>query len=75
VLRRLSLRTKLVATVVVLVIAAETGFGVATTVLMRDHLLDELDRELTETVERLSVTGFPNPSLPSVGQADPPTVS
>ncbi|HEY8451678.1 MAG: HAMP domain-containing sensor histidine kinase [Micromonosporaceae bacterium] len=74
-LRRLSLRTKLVATVVVLVIAAETGFGVATTVLMRDHLLDELDRELTETVERLSVTGFPNPSLPSVGQADPPTVS
>ena len=74
-LRRVSLRTKLVATVVVLVIAAEAGFGVATTVLMRDHLLDELDRELTETVERLRVAGplaFFNPGLPAVGQVDPP---
>src|SRR5690606_10050493 len=40
-----------------------------------DHLLDELDRELTETVGRLRVAGplaFFNPGLPAVGQVDPP---
>src|SRR5690606_23191121 len=75
VLRRVALRTKLVATVAVRVIAAEAGFGVAATVLMRDHLLAEVHRELTAPVGRLRVEGplaFFNPGLPAVGQVDPP---
>ncbi len=58
-LRRTSLRVTLVALVLLLVSGALVAGGVASTVALRSYLMNRVDEELAQTVERVRLTGLP----------------
>jgi two-component system, OmpR family, sensor kinase len=69
-LHRIPLQVKLVAAVLALVTAALVVISVASTVALRSYLTNEIDVQLTETVERMRLEGIPSETRSTVLPTD-----
>jgi two-component system, OmpR family, sensor kinase len=65
-LRRVPLRTKLVATMLTLVIAALVVIGVASTWALRKYMMDQIDNQLVGTVSVINMASLPTGAHPII---------